>query len=104
MSLMSSYLMTSKNLEAFLNAIQGAKAPDRFTNKFLTDLDFKSTNDRLFIGVLKGLGFIDDAGVPLDRYFAYLDQGTSAVVLADAIREAYSDLFAINTNAHQLSE
>ena len=58
MALSSAYLITTKNLEAFLNSIQSAKAPERFTNKFLTQLDFTSTNDRLFIGVLKALGFL----------------------------------------------
>jgi len=104
MALMTSYLMTTKNLEAFLNTIQGAKAPERFTNKFLTDLEFKSTNDRLFIGMLKGLGFLDDNGVPSDRYFEFLDQSNANAVLADAIREAYEDLFAVNVNAHEMTE
>jgi len=97
-------LMTSKNLEAFLNAIQSAKAPERFTNKFLTDLEFKSTNDRLFIGILKGLGFLDEGGIPTERYFSFLDQGNSATVLAGAIREAYEDLFALNRNANGMTE
>lgn len=96
--------MTTKNLEAFLNAIQGARAPERFTNKFLGDLDFKSTNDRLFIGLLKGLEFIDEGGVPTERYFAFLDQSNAPIVLADAIRDAYEDLFAVNTNAYQMTE
>jgi len=58
MSLMSAYLVTSKNAQAFFNAIQTARAPERFTTKFLKDLDFSSSNDRLYIGVLKGLGFL----------------------------------------------
>lgn len=103
MALSNAYLVTTKNLEAFLNSIQSARAPERFTNKFLTQLDFTSTNDRLFIGVLKALGFIDDSGVPTKRYFEFLDQSQSARVLAEAIREAYSDLFAINKNAQNLS-
>ncbi len=103
MALSSAYLITTKNLEAFLNSIQSAKAPERFTNKFLTQLDFTSTNDRLFIGVLKALGFLDEGGVPTKRYFEFLDQSQSSRVLAEAIREAYSDLFAVNKNAQNLS-
>jgi hypothetical protein len=104
MAVTAPYLLTTKNLEAFFNAIQSAKAPERFTNRFLTDLDFNSSNDRLFIGMLKALGFIDDSGAPTDRYFAFLDQSSSAIVLADAIREAYGDLFTLNVNAHKLPE
>jgi hypothetical protein len=81
---MSAYLVTTKNAEAFFNAIQGAKAPERFTTKFLKDLDFESSNDRLFIGVLKGLGFLDENGAPTERYFAFLDHSQSGRVLAEA--------------------
>ena len=103
MSLSTAYLVTTKNLEAFLNAIKTAKAPERVNNKFLTNLEFTSTNDRLFIGLLKALGFVDDSGIPTKRYFDFLDQTRSGAVLADAVREAYSDLFAINTKAQELS-
>lgn len=103
MALTSAYLITTKNLDAFLNAMRGAKAPERFTNKFLKQLDFNSSNDRLYIGVLKGLGMIDENGVPTKRYFEFLDQGESGRVLAEALREAYEDLFAVNKKAQDLS-
>lgn len=103
MALTQSYLATTKNLEAFFAAIQTAKAPERFTNKFLNQLDFTSSNDRLFLGLLKALGFIDESGVPTKRYYAFLDQSESGRILAEAIREAYEDLFAINKKAQDLS-
>ena len=93
--MMTSYLLKTSNLEEFLAALQSAKAPERFTMKFLKDLDFKSSNDRLLIGVLKGLGFLDDGGVPKQRYFDFLDQSEAGRVLAQAIEEAYGDLFAV---------
>jgi len=103
MALTSAYLVTTKNLESFLNAVRGAKAPERFTNKFLKQLDFASSNDRLYIGLFKALGFIDESGVPTARYFAFLDQGESGRILADAIREAYEDLFAVSKKAQDMS-
>lgn len=103
MALPSAYLVTTKNLEAFLNALRSAKAPERFTNKFLTQLDFNSSNDRLFIGVLKALGIIDESGTPTQRYYQFLDQTQSGRVLADALREAYEDLFAVNTKANGMT-
>jgi hypothetical protein len=102
MALPTAYLVTTKNLEAFLNAIKTAKAPERVNNKFLANLEFTSSNDRLLIGILKALGFIDDSGVPTKRYFDFLDQSRSGAVLAEAVREAYSDLFAINRKAQEL--
>lgn len=103
MALISSYLITTKNLESFFNSLITAKAPETFTQKFLESLEFKSTNDRLYIGLLKGLGFLDANAVPTERYFSFLDQSQSKQVLADALRESYSDLFAVKTNAHELS-
>lgn len=103
MPLSNAYLVTTKNLEAFLNAIKTARAPERVNNKFITNLEFTSTNDRLFIGLLKSLGFVDDSGIPTRRYFEFLDQTRSGAILAEAIRDAYSDLFAINVKAQELS-
>lgn len=80
-----------------------AQAPTKFTNKFLEQLEFKTTNDRLFIGILKALGFVDSNGVPQDRYFKFLDQTQSKQVLAEAIKEAYADLYTVNVKAHEMS-
>lgn len=102
MGLMSAYLITTKNAKAFFNALQTARAPERFTTKFLKDLDFASSNDRLFIGVLKGLGFIDEGGTPTKVYFDFLDHSQSRQVLAAALQAAYEDLFALNRAAQNL--
>ncbi len=103
MALTNAYLMTTKNLESFLNSIKTAKAPERFNIKFLEQLDFTSSNDRLFIGMMKGLGFIDESGVPTKRYYQFLDQSQSGRILAEALREAYEDLFAINIKANEMT-
>lgn len=102
MALPTSYLTTSKNLPDILSALQQAKAPERFTLAFLESLDFKSSSDRLIIGVLKSLGFLDDNGVPTDRYYRFLDQSQGGLVLAEGIREGYEDLFRVNVNAHKM--
>lgn len=104
MALPKSYLTSTKNLSAILTAIQTAKAPDKFTQRFLESLDFKSAADRLIIGVLKSLKFLTDDGKPTERYYAYLDQTQAARVLADGIRDAYADLFQVNVNAQSLNK
>lgn len=104
MALTSAYLVTTKNLEAFLNAVKTAQAPERMTNKFLTDLDFTSSNDRLFITLFKALGLLSENGDPTNRYFEFLDQSQSGRILAQGIREAYDDLFRVNREAHRLDE
>ncbi|MCA9744552.1 MAG: DUF5343 domain-containing protein [Deferribacteres bacterium] len=102
MSLASSYTQKPGAIPAYFEAILGAEAPERFTYRFLEKLEFKSTNDRLFVGILKDLGFLDADGVPQDRYYEFLDRTQSAKVLAKAIREAYSDLFEVNREAFKM--
>lgn len=103
MALPEQYLITTKNLDAFLSAVKNAQAPAKFTTKFLEGLGFKSTNDRLFVGVFKALGFVDANGVPGDKYFKFIDETQSKQILAEAIKTAYSDLFVLNTKAYAMS-
>ena len=104
MALTTSYLTSTKNFEGIMNSIIGARAPERFTNKFLEDLGYRSSNDRLIAGVLKGLGFLAETGEPTQRYFAFLDQTQSKKVMAIGIQEAYEDLFNLNKDAQKLSQ
>lgn len=103
MSLTMSYLTSTKNLESIFNSIIGARAPERFTTKFLEDLGFKSSTDRLFIGMLKALGLLDDGGQPTQRYYDFLDQSQSKIVIAIGIQEAYEDLFNLRKDAQNMT-
>lgn len=103
MALTSSYLVSVKNVKPFFDSLITAKAPNAFTQKFIEGLGFKSTNDRLLISLLKGLGFLDANAVPTERYFRFLDQSESKKVLAEAVEEAYGDLFSVHTKAHELT-
>ncbi len=104
MALPKSYLTSAKNLAAILDAIKGAQAPPKFTIRFLESLEFKSNPDRLVLGVLKSIGFLGEDGKPTERYFKFLDQTQSEIVLADGIRDAYADLFQVNKTANKLSK
>lgn len=103
MALPDSYTKKPNAIAAYFEAMLDAEPPERFTYRFLENLEFKSTNDRLFIKILKDLGFLDADGVPTDRYFEFLDRSRSERVVAEGIRDAYADLFAVNTRAHELS-
>jgi predicted RNA-binding protein associated with RNAse of E/G family len=103
MALPKAYLTSTKNVDGMLTAIQQGQAPKQFTTRFLEALGYKSSSDRLMIGVLKALKFLDESGTPTQRYFDYLDQGQSARVLAEGIREAYADLYTLNNKAHELT-
>lgn len=103
MALPDSYTVKPGSIPAYFEAMLNAEAPERFTTRFLESLEFKSTNDRLFINVLKDLGFLDTDAVPTDRYYQFLDRSQSAKVVGEGVREAFSDLFAVNKNAQDLN-
>jgi|SRR6185437_9414242 len=103
MPLPDSYTLKPNSIPAYFDAILDAQPPERFSLKFLENLGFTSTNDRLFIGILKELGFLNRDGQPQQRYFDFLDRSQSKRVLADGIREQFADLYAINTRAHEFS-
>ena len=103
MALPDSYTIKPNAIPAYFEAMLDAEAPERFTTSFLQSLEFKSTNDRLFINILKDLGFIDTDGIPKDRYFQFLDRSESARIVAKGVKEAFSDLFAINKTAQNLT-
>ena len=103
MALPEQYLMTTKNLESFLNSLINAQAPQKVSYQFLQQLDFTSSNDRLLVGILKTINFIDANGVPTERYYRFIDQTQSKFVLAEAIKQSYADLFAINKKANEMT-
>lgn len=70
---------------------------------FLEDLGFKSSNDRLYVGLFKTLGLVDESGQPTQRYFEFIDQTETNRVLAIGIEEAYEDLFNLRKDAQNLT-
>lgn len=101
MALPDSYTMKTGSVPAYFDAMLDAQPPERFSLKFLETLGFTSTNDRLFMGILKDLGFLNRDGQPQQRYFDFMDRSLSRQVLAEGIRECYADLFAVNTKANE---
>jgi hypothetical protein len=100
----SAYLTKAESAGPILGAIQRAGVPDRFTHEFLQkQLGFTSSADRPVLSVLKALRFLDDSGVPTERYRQYKDPSQARRVMAEAMREAYADIFAADQRADRLS-
>lgn len=105
MALPTSYMTGSfSKIPTYFDTMLTAKAPDKFTVKFMADLGFTSSNDRQFVNILKAIGFLDDTGTPTTRYFNFLDQSKSKLMVAEGIREAYADLFNLNTSAQKMTK
>jgi hypothetical protein len=105
MALPTSYMTSGyTKIPKYFDTLLTARAPEKFTNKFMADLGFTSSTDRLFANVLKAIGFLDDSGVPTERYYKFLDQSCSKQMVAEGIKEAYVDLFNLNVSANTMTQ
>lgn len=95
------YTPKPASLVRFLGKIQSMGVPPKVTQKFIESVGFKAKNDRPIISNLKGLGFLDTSGAPTDRWRDYRDKSRARTVLGDGIREAYSGLFSLYSDAHR---
>lgn len=98
------YLASNKNMAAVFEKIRTAAKPPKFTISFMKQLGFTSSNDQSYPSLLKKLGFLTDDGTPTTYYDALRDASTASVVLADRIRELYSELFTINIEIYNSSD
>lgn len=103
MAVPDAYLNSVKNISEIFAAIKNAGVPERFTHEFLKQLGFTSSNDRTVIPVMKALRFLDDNSAPTDRYKRFRDPSISGAVMAEALRDAYADLFTVHEHANEQS-
>lgn len=102
MALANAYIQVYGQLPELFGHISEASAPEKFSVQLLKDWGYTSSNYRAVIPLLKALGFLSPDGKPTGRYHEYRNTAQSRRVMADAIREAYGDLFTIKakpTNA-----
>jgi hypothetical protein len=95
MSLTSKYTVAVSRIPDLFEKIRDGQAPDQLSQQLLKDWGFSSTNDRAFIPILKELGFLSPDGKPTTRYHDYRDHSRSKLVMAQALRDAYGDIFLI---------
>ncbi|MEM8875568.1 MAG: DUF5343 domain-containing protein [Planctomycetota bacterium] len=97
MALTSAYVLPTNRIPDVFQQIRDGQAPDRVTQQLLKDWGFTSKNDRAFLPLLKALRFLSPDGKPTQRYHDYRDHSRSKSVMADALRDAYEDLFLIKS-------
>lgn len=96
------YTTVPGKIGALLNKIRTVAVPAKVTNVWLKTVGFTSSNDGSLIGVLRYVGLIDASGVPTPRWSQYRGSKHKEI-LGDAIRDGYSDLYAVYPNAHDQS-
>ena len=94
MALTNAYMQVYGQLPEIFQRISEAAAPDKFTTQHLKDWGYTSSNFRAVIPALKALGFLSADGTPTTRYHDYRGAHPRQV-MAEAIKEAYGDLFTI---------
>jgi hypothetical protein len=97
MALTNAYVQVYGQLPDVFQRIAEGQAPEKFTTQHLKDIGFTSSNFRAVIPLLKALGFLSADGSPTSRYHEYRNLAQSKKIMADAIREAYGDLFTIRS-------
>lgn len=90
------YLPSVKNVPVFFSKIVEGTAPDKFSVDHLKAIGLTSSNDRPLLPLAKDLGFLTPEGSPTPRYHAYRDKSRSKAVMAEALREAYADVFHVS--------
>lgn len=89
------YMVSTKNVGQILGKMVDGVAPPKFSVDHLKAIGNTSSNDRAIIPLLKDLGFLSPDGTPTKRYHAYRDKSRSKAVMAEALRDAYTDVFQI---------
>jgi hypothetical protein len=95
------YILNTGRLKSFLESIPKIGVPDKINTNTLPMLGYKSTNDRPIVKILRFIDFIDVNGVPTQNYINFRDTSKAKIVMASAIRKAYSDLFKMYPDAHK---
>jgi len=97
------YTTVPGTIKQLLAKIREVGVPPKVTVQWLKSVGFRSSNDASLIGVLKYIGFTDASGVPTSRWSQYRG-GEHKAVLGEAIRQGYSDLFAVYPDANQRTQ
>lgn len=103
MAIPTAYLTVTGNLPGIMADVQKAAVPPKFTHEFLKQIGHASSKDRPIIAVMKAIGFLTDSGEPTDQYRNYKDAAQGRAVLAEALRDAYADLFTVDPEVYKNS-
>lgn len=90
-------------LKILLGKIRTVGVPTKVTIQWLKTLGFTSSNDQTLIGVLRFVGLIDPNNVPTAKWTQFRGNNHKSV-LGQAIREGYSELYAVYPDAQKRTQ
>ena len=98
---MNSTGLVSKILEKIIEA----QTPPKYSHDFqAAKLGYGSGSAKPFIPLLKRIGFIAADGTPTEFYKQFRNESLRGNVMAKAIKQGYSPLYAISEYAHDLDQ
>lgn len=95
------YTTNPANVKRFFQTIQGLGKPNKVNRPYLKNIGFKSSSDNYLPTVSKFLRFVDEDNVPTERWNAYKNKDKAPIVMADAIKSAYDELFGTYPDANK---
>jgi hypothetical protein len=98
------YVVSNNKIGPILEKLAKAAKPARFSQEFLNNLGFGSSNDRAVIPLMRRLGFLNDSGSPTEFYDQLKDATRHKSILGERIKSLYSELFKLNTEIHKASD
>lgn len=99
------YLQAYGNIKKALDKITKATVPPKFTQDFLaTTLDMPGGGARPVIKFFKRAGFLTSDGTPTELYRQFKNSSLRGFASAQALRNAYSDLYVANEYVHDAND
>jgi hypothetical protein len=99
------YTLSPTTLTKVLDKIKSAATPSRFTADFLANtLGMKGGTPRAVIPYLKRIGFLATDGSPTELYKRFRNPAQTGAAAVEGLATGYRVLFAMNENAHTLSD
>lgn len=96
------YTTVPGKLRDLLGAIPKMGVPEKATQKWMDGIGYRGGNAHTILPVLRFVGVIDKDGVPTDVWKALRrNDKTGRAAFAAAVRDAYSDLFAVYPDANR---
>ena len=93
------YTTVPGKIKSLLDKIRDIGVPIKAHNRWLKSIGFTSSNDSSLLTILKFIGLADQSGIPTQRWKEYRGNHHGQV-LAQAIRDGYSELYAVYPDAH----
>ena len=97
------YAPVLSKLKDVLSKIRSLGVPPKASYKWLESLGYKSTNDRTILKVLRFIQFSDSSNRPTELWQQYRGKD-SKIIMAQGIKQGYSELFAIYPDAHSRNQ